>query len=146
MFREKRKIFQWIIWLYRFIETILMTLISLILIWNIYWNKCWCYADIWVGFRENKDNFSCFYLEKLKVAFKNTILYCWIWALIHANHFQNLELIDFETYSTPTCISIPLNNAECFFQNISITYNLGQNCRDKIENLFFSVKAPLPPN
>ena len=25
-------------------------------------------------------------------------------------------------------------------------YNLGQNCWDKIENLFFSEKTPLPPN
>ena len=58
--RKKRKIFQWIIWLYLFIEIILMIWIFFILIWNIYWNKFWCYTDIWVGFKESKDNFSCF--------------------------------------------------------------------------------------
>ena len=77
----------------------------------------------------------------MKVAFKNTIFWCWIWALIHANHFYNLELIEFKAYSTPTCISIPLSNLGWFFQKISITYNLGQNCWDKIENLFFSEKT-----
>ena len=46
--------------------------------------------------------------------------------------------------SAPTCISIPLNNLEWFFKNISITWNLGQNCWDKTENLFYSEK-PLSP-
>ena len=82
----------------------------------------------------------------MKVAFKNTISWCWIWALIHANHFYNLELIEFKAYSTPTSISIPLSNLGWFFQKISITYNLGQNCWDKIENLFSSEKTPLPLN
>ena len=82
----------------------------------------------------------------MKVAFQNTIFWCWIWALIHGNHFYNSELIEFKTYSTPACISIPLSNLRWFFQKISITCNLVQNCWDKIENLFFSEKAPLPPN
>ena len=77
----------------------------------------------------------------MKVAFKNTIFWCWIWALIHANHFYNLELIEFKAYIAPTCISIPLSNLGWFFQKKSITYNLGQNCWDKIENLFFSEKT-----
>ena len=82
----------------------------------------------------------------MKVVFKNTISWCWIWALVHANHFYNLELIEFKAYSTPTCISIPLSNLGWFFKKISITYNLGQNCWDEIENLFSSEKTTLPPN
>ena len=82
----------------------------------------------------------------MKVAFKNTISWCWIWALIHANHFCNLELIEFKAYSTPTCISIPLSDLGWFFKKISVTYNLGQNSWDKISNLFSSEKSPLPPN
>ena len=85
-----------------------------------------------------------FYLVKLKVAFKNTIF--WIWALIHTNHFYNFNLIGFKACSAPTCISIPFSNLRRFFQKISLSYNLGQNCRDKIENIFFSEKAPLSPN
>ena len=82
----------------------------------------------------------------MKVAFKNTIFWCSIWALIHSNHLYNLDLIWFKAYSTPTCISIPLSNLGCFFQKISITYDLGQNCWDKRENAFFSAKTALPPN
>ena len=118
----------------------------LIFMSNIYWNKFCRYTDIWVGFLESKDNFSCFIWQQLKVAFKSTIFWCWIWALIDANHFYNLELIQFKSYSTPTCISIPLSNLGWLFQKISITYNLGQNCWDKIENLCSSEKSPLPPN
>ena len=81
----------------------------------------------------------------MKAAFKNTISWCWIWALIHANNFYHLELIEFKAYRTPTCISIPLSNFGWFFKKISITYNLGQTCWDKIENLFSSEKIPLPP-
>ena len=44
------------------------------------------------------------------------------------------------------CISIPLSNWDGFFKEISITYNLGQNYWDKIENLFFSEKTLLPWN
>ena len=32
-----------------------------------------------------------------------------------------------------------------FFQKMSITYNLGQNCCSKIKNLFFSGKTLSPP-
>ena len=73
----------------------------------------------------------------MKVAFQNTIFWCWIWALIQANLFYYLELIEFKAYSTPTCISIPLSNLGWFFQKISMTYNHGQNC--------FSVKKLLSP-
>ena len=64
--------------------------------------------------------------------------------MIHINHFYNLELIEFKAYNAPACISIPFSNLGWFIQKI-ITYNLGQNCWDKIENLFFSEKTPLPP-
>ena len=82
----------------------------------------------------------------MKVAFKNTVSWCWIWALFHTNHFYNLELIEFKGYKTPTCISIPLSNLGYFFQKTSITYNLGKNYWDKIENLFSTEKTLLPPN
>ena len=82
----------------------------------------------------------------MKVAFKNTIFWCWIWALIHANHFYNLELIEFKAYIAPTCISIPLSNLGWFFKKKSITYDLEQNCWDRIENLFFREKTSLPPS
>ena len=82
----------------------------------------------------------------MTVAFKNTICWYWIWTLIHANHFYNLELIEFKAYIAPTCISIPLSNLGWFFEKESITYNLGENCWDKIENLFFREKTPLHPN
>ena len=117
----------------------------LIFMSNIYWNKFCRYTDIWVGFLESRDNFSCFIWQQLKVAFKSTIFWCWIWALIDANHFYNLELIQFKSYSTPTFISIPLSNLGWFFQKISITYNLGQNCWEKIENVCSSKKNLYPP-
>ena len=83
-----------------------------------------------------------FYLVKIKGSlWKYHIL-----MLIHANQFYNLELIEFKAYTAPTCISIPLNNLGWFFEKISITYNLGQNCWDKIENLFFREKTRLLPN
>ena len=97
-------------------------------------------------FKESRDNFSCFIRKNLMVAFKNTIFWCWTWALIHANQFYNLELIEFEAYIAPTCILIPLGNFGWFSLKKSIIYNLGQNCWDKIENLFFREKTPLPPN
>ena len=80
------------------------------------------------------------------VVFKNIIFWCGICALIHANHFYNLEMIEFNAYIAPTRFLIPLSNLVWFFHKISITYNLGQNCWDKIENLFFREKTPLPPN
>ena len=52
----------------------------------------------------------------MKVAFKSAILWCWIWASIHANHFYNLKLIEFKSYSAPTCIWITLSNLGWFFQ------------------------------
>ena len=83
----------------------------------------------------------------MKTAFKNTIFWFGIRVLIHANHFFYFEVIEFEAYSTPTCISVPLSNLGWFFRKISITYNLGKNCWDKLENLFFfNEKTPLPPN
>ena len=82
----------------------------------------------------------------MKIAFKNTTIWCWIWALIDRNHFYNLELVEFKAYSAPTCISIPFSNLGWFFPKISINCNLGQNLWDKIENLFFSGKTPLPAN
>ena len=87
-----------------------------------------------------------FHLVKLKVAFTNTIYWCRIWLLIHANPFYNLELTEFKAYNIPKCISIPFNNLRRFFQKISITWNLEQKCWDKIEDLFFIEKNPLPPN
>ena len=82
----------------------------------------------------------------MKAAFKSTIFWFRIWVLIHANYFYDLELIEFKAYGSPTCISIPLSNLGWFFQKILITYNLGQNWRGKIENLFFSEKNLLHPN
>ena len=125
--------------IFLFIETILMTWIFLILPSVVRWHIFWCYTDIWVNFKESKDNF-LLYLVKLKVAFKNTIFWCWIWALIHTNHFFNLELIEFKAYSAPKYLSIRFSNVRRFFQKISIIYNLGQNCWGKIENQFFSEK------
>ena len=80
------------------------------------------------------------------VVFKNIIFWCGICALIHANHFYNLEMIEFNAYIAPKRFLIPLSNLVWFFHKISITYNLGQNCWDKIENLFFREKTPLPPS
>ena len=144
MFWEKREDLSVNTMIYLFIETILITWIFFALTSNAYWNKFWCYTEICVGFKESKGNLSCFVLWNLKKAFKNSIFWWWIWAIIHANHLYNLELVEFEAYSTPTCISIPLNNLWWFFQKISVTYNLGQNCWDKMENLF-SVEKPLSP-
>ena len=141
-FEKEGKIFQWIIWLYLFIEAILMTWIFFNLISNAYWNKFWCYTGICVGFKESKGNLSCFILQNSKITFKNSIFWWWIWAIIYPNHLYNLELIEFEAYSTPTRISMLLSNFRWFFQKISITYNLRQNCWDKRENLF-SVKKTL---
>ena len=105
----------------------------LILVSNACWNNLWCYTEIWVSFKENKDNFFVFYLVKVKVAFKNTIFWCWIWALIHTNQFYNLELTEFK-----------FCDLGLFFQKASITYNLGQNCRDNRKSIF-QQKNPSPP-
>ena len=59
---------------------------------------------------------------------------------------DNLELIEFKAYSTATWILIPFSNSGCCFQKIPITFNLGQNCWDEIENLFFSEKTLLLPS
>ena len=56
-----------------------------------------------------------FYLVKLKVTFRNTIFWCWIWPLIHTNHFYNLELIEIKAYSAPICISITIQQFGAFF-------------------------------
>ena len=103
-----------------------MTWIFFILMSSVFWNKFWSYTGNWVVFKEKKDNFSCFIWKKLKVGFKSAIFWCWIWASIHSNHFYNLK-----SYSAPTCIWITLSNLGWFFQKISITYDLGQNCWDK---------------
>ena len=106
---------------------------------------------LFLSLRENdfpwmKANFCGFYLVKLKIAFTNTTFWCWISALIHTNHFHNSELVEFKACIAEESISIPLSNLEWYFQKISITYNLGQNCSDKIENLFFSEKNSLAQN
>ena len=93
-----------------FIDTMVMTLIFLILISGACWNNFWCYKDIWVSFKKIRDNFFVFYLVKLKVAFINTIFWCWIWASVHTSYFDNLELIEFKRYSAPTCISKSFSN------------------------------------
>ena len=80
----------------------------------------------------------------MKVAFKNTIFWCWIWALIHTNYFYNLELVEFKACSAPTCISIPVSNFGWFFQKISITFNLGQTVETK-QKFYFSVKKFISP-
>ena len=60
--------------------------------------------------------------------------------LIHKSHFYNLELIEIKIYSTSTCNLISFSNLGCYFKKISITYNLGKNCSEKKEKLFFSEK------
>ena len=75
---------------------------------------------------------------------KHHILIFIIWILIHANPFYNLKLIELSEYSTPTCISMPFSNLGCYFKKISITYDLGRNSWDKIENLYFSKKILSP--
>ena len=60
--------------------------------------------------------FFVFYLVILKVAFKNTISWCWIWALIHRNHFYTSELIEFKAYSAPASTLIPFSNLRLFFK------------------------------
>ena len=57
-----------------------------------------------------------FYLVILKVAFKNTISWCCIWALIHRNHFYTSELIEFKAYSAPASTLIPFSNLRLFFK------------------------------
>ena len=117
--------FQWIKWVFLFVESILLTRIFLILM-SIAW-------------------FFCVFLVKSKVAFKNTIFWCWIWALIYTNHFYNLDLVEFKLYSAPTYISILFSNLGLISQKVSTAYNLGQNCWDKIKKLFFCKKSPLSP-
>ena len=60
--------------------------------------------------------FFVFYLVILKVAFRNTISWCWIWALIHRNHFYTSELIEFKAYSAPASTLIPFSNLRLFFK------------------------------
>ena len=83
-------------------------------------------------------------MVKFRVVFKNTIFWCWMWVMICSNHSYILEPLEFKVHSTPTCISISFSNIGCYFQKMSITYNLGQNSKSKMENLFFCVKTPVP--
>ena len=78
-----------------------------------------------------------FYLVKLKVTFRNTIFWCWIWPLIHTNYFYNLELIEIKAYSAPTCISINFN-----VNNLQIWTNLLKRKRKSL----FHWKNPCLPN
>lgn len=66
---------------------------------------------------KSKDTF-CVRLVKLKITFRNTIFWSWIWVLINTNPFYKLELIELMLFS----------------KNIN-SYNLGRNSWDKIENL-----------
>ena len=87
-----------------------------------------------------------FYLLKLKVAFKNAIFWCEIWAVIYANHFHNLELNEFKTYSPPACTSMTFSNLEWFFQKNKNNLKPWKKLFSQIENLFFSEKIPPPWN
>ena len=90
--------------------------------------------------------FFIFYLAKFKATFIITMFRCWVWALIRINHFYILQLTRFKWWSASKCISIPLSNLVLYFQKISISYNLGQNCWGKIENYFMNKNTPLLPN
>ena len=125
------------------IITILMTLGFLILMLNACWNNLWCYKDIWGSFKKNKDNFLFFWV-KLKVAFRNTIFWSWVWALIYTNHFCNMELIECKAYSASICISIPFSNVGRFFQKISITKSWTELLRQNRRSIF-QWKNPSPP-
>ena len=62
--------------------------------------------------------FFVFYLVKLKVTFRNTIFWCWIWGLIHTNHFYNFQLIELKT--NIQCTNMHFNNIQdfgAFFSN-----------------------------
>ena len=63
-----------------------MTWIFLILLSIARWHIFWCHTDTWFSLKENEDSLS-FCLVKLKLAFKNTIFWCWIRALIDTSHF-----------------------------------------------------------
>ena len=121
-----------------------MTLGFLILMLNACWNNLWCYKDIWGSFKKNKDNFLFFWV-KLKVAFRNTIFWSWVWALIYTNHFCNMELIECKAYSASICISIPFSNVGRFFQKISITKSWTELLRQNRRSIF-QWKNPSPPN
>ena len=87
-------------------------------------------------FKESRDNFSCFIWKNLKVAFKNTIFWYWIWALIHANQFYNLELIEFEAYIAPTCISIALSIWDVFLKKINNLQSWTNLLRENRKSIF----------
>ena len=86
-----------------------------------------------------------FYLVKLKIPFRNTILWCWIWPLIHKNHIYNLEMIKFKACSAPTCISIPFSNLQRFSQKISITCRSWTKPLRQNRKSLFQWKSPCSP-
>ena len=79
-----------------------------------------------------------FLLVKFNVSFKNT-------TFLMLNMSIN-SLIKLKVYSARRCISVAFTSLEWYFRKIPITYNLGQNCWDKIENLSLSKKTPLSPS
>ena len=83
-----------------------------------------------------------FYLVKLKVAFINTIFWCWNWALIDKSYFDNWNWLNLKyavhqhAFQNHSAICSP------FFQKKSRTYSLMRQNR----KFFFNEKTPVLPN
>ena len=86
-----------------------------------------------------------FYLVKLKVNFRNTIFWCWIWPLIHTNHFYNLESIEIKACSAPTCISITIQQFRAFFSKNVNNLQFWTKLLRRNRKSFFHWKSPCLP-
>ena len=72
------------------------------------------------------------YLVKLKVAFTNTIFWCWISGLIHANYFYDFQLIEIKTNIQSTNMYFnTIQDFRAFFSNNIYKFCL-KTCWDKI--------------
>ena len=136
MFWEKVKIPQWIIWVFLFMQTVLMSWISLNLMSNAWnkWNNFWCHTDAWVNFKESKDSFLCILFDKIEQNLEN---YHFLVLSMTINSYKFYTLIEFKTCSAPTCISIPFSNLGHVFQKILITYNLGKKTVETKYKIYF---------
>ena len=62
------------------------------------------------------------------------------------NWVSGLGFLRFKVQSTVIWFLMLFRKLVLCFQNFSKTYNLGQNCWDKLKNPSFKEKTPLPPN
>ena len=105
------------------------------------WYIFWCHTDTWFSFKENEDNLS-FCLVKLKLAFKNTIFWCWIRALIDTSHFVICHWLNVKHTVHQNIFQYHSAIWDGFFKKYPKPTILDKTVETKWK-IYFSVKKPL---